>query len=112
MGDAEHGRFGDLACCGQHPLQLRRTDALSRNLDGVVGAAEDVIETIVPPHREIAVHPDSGDRIPIAVEIALVSLPEALGETDGRMAEDELADFAVRHAVSGEVDDVSAGPER
>src|SRR5262249_60657503 len=93
MGDAEDRSFRDLAGRGQDTLQLRRTDALSRNLDGVVRPAENVVEAVFAPHGKVAMHPDPRNRIPIALEIALIGLPQPLGQADRGVPQDTPPDL-------------------
>ena len=63
-------------------------------------------------HRKIAMHPKAGKRAPVAFDIARIGLPQALGQSDRRLAEHQFADFAGRQALAGHVHDVRADTER
>ena len=45
-------------------------------------------------HGEIAMHPQAGNRAPVALDVALIGLPQALGEADRRVAQHQFADLA------------------
>ena len=77
-------------------LHLRRTDALARHLDRVVGAAGDVPEAVVVDPRPVAVDPDPRQAAPVRVEIPIRIAPEALGHPGPRLADDQLPHLAAQ----------------
>src|SRR4029077_12643800 len=78
IGDSDGGRFGDRVMADEHRFDLCRSQALARDLDGVVGAAEDVPETVFRVDiRPVAMHPYVWKAVPVSLEIAFAVTPES-----------------------------------
>src|SRR5215475_7260354 len=77
----------------QNRFNFGWAEALAGNLDRVVGATQNVPETIFIDSSPIAVDPDIWESTPIGLQIALRILPKSARHTDPRLADDELANL-------------------
>src|SRR6266851_6074704 len=106
VGDADGRGLGNCGMAHENRFHLRRPQALAGDLDGVVGAAEDVPKAVfgidIGP---VAVHPNVWKAAPVRLEVALAVAPEATGHARPRVADDKLTDLASNRLALG-VDDV------
>ena len=83
-----HGRMAD-----EHGLDFGGAEPFAGNFDRVVGAAENVPETIFINRSPIAVDPNVGESTPVGLKIAFRIFPETTRHADPRLTDDELADL-------------------
>src|SRR5207247_803421 len=79
-GGFEHARVRD-----DDRLHFRRTEALARELDRVVGPAVQEPLPVVRHAREVAVPPHVGPARPVGIEVALRIAVEAAGHARPRL---------------------------
>ncbi|GBD30859.1 hypothetical protein HRbin32_01970 [bacterium HR32] len=91
VGHAHRRRLADRGVGHEHRLHLRGPHALTRHLQGVVGASEDVPEPLLVPHRPVAVHPHAGPPGPVGVEVPLGIPPEPTRHAGPRLRHHQLA---------------------
>lgn len=105
VGDAQGYGFGDGGVGDEEALDFGGAEAFAGDLEGVIGAAEDVPLAVGVDAGEVAVDPEVGAAGEVGVEIALSVVPEAAGHADPGGAEDEFADLP-DDGVAGVVDDI------
>src|SRR5438093_13480096 len=75
----------------EHGLDFGGTEPLSGDLDRVVGAAENVPETILIHRSPIPVDPDVGESAPVGLKITIGIFPKTARHADPGLADDKLA---------------------
>src|SRR5439155_17951439 len=113
MGHADRRRFRDRGMRDRGRFDLRGTDALARDLEGVVAASLDVPVTLVVDAGPIAVDPGVRQPRPVRLEVAALLgrriAPETARHARPGLANDELAHGAA-HRTAPVVHDVRVHP--
>src|ERR1700732_3281259 len=110
MRYTDRGRFLDTWKLRGRGLDFGRAETFARDLERIVGTAEQEPMAVGVAKRPVAMHPDSLEAAPVRIEIALRILPETLGHARPRVQRCKLAHRVYhRLAVVVERDHFDAG---
>ena len=71
----------------------------------------DVPHAVGVAARPVAVHPQAGERVPVALQVAVGIVPEPARQADRRLAQHQFPHLAVRHGAALGIDDVDPHAE-
>ena len=83
----------------EYGFNFSRAQTFPGDLDGVIGAAEDIPQAIIIDGRPIPVNPDIGKARPVSLEVAFRVFPKTASHTDPWFPHDQFANLVPNRAT-------------
>ncbi len=109
---SDGSRVDDFACQGHGPLDFRWADAFARDVQRVVGPAQNIPCAILIVAHPVAVTPDTGKGGPVGFQISRLVLPDGRRQPQGGLGYNQFADLAQISLSPIRAQDLGAHPQR